>query len=539
MFDSISFPIKFRYLNFLFLLTFSQMSFIEIEADTASIGTTDEPFMRAIFMGGNWSCIPCMERLPQEYFDWLHTLSVNWVGITVALNIEDSLDSTVERKYEDVTIATFTDEFLTAMIDKFHENGFKIYLTLAIEDSDAQSAEKPVSRWQIGDPLMHLESENVDANNWPWRVDHPNHESFVEEFWRTYTQEAVHFSSLAESLGVEMFSLGTETDRLFRSRSGGDRWTNEFLSEMQVLTQSVRDSYSGLLTYDMHYEPTTETFFYIGSGFLFKDLNLDVIGVSAYYRLLESPATRVLSVEEYEQEWDDVFETLRAVKTRNPNRPLVFTEFGYVDSLAAPFKASSQEFEPFEFSDGNANGLDDGEETQANIIQALHNKMEDNEGVLAGAFLWDNPFMTEEEYESSFAILRTLSVRGKLSEEVTRATYQRWELEHQPNTASVDLIAGELFIPVLTADDIEYKVYMTVIPGTDPLRLQIDLTRSAALLDSDSNIGNIATFDGAFLSIPRLKLRSDNRNSYYSVELAIISGEQFIFELDSATLLSE
>ena len=50
---------------------------------------------------------------------------------------------------------------------------------------------------------------------------------FVREFWNTYTEQAVHFARIAQEEGVRMYSLGTETDRLFRTRSGGDYWTNE------------------------------------------------------------------------------------------------------------------------------------------------------------------------------------------------------------------------------------------------------------------------------------------------------------------------
>ena len=80
---------------------------------------------------------------------------------------------------------------------------------------------------------------------WPWRPDHPDHERFVAEFWETYTQQAVHFARIAEEEGVRLYSLGTETERLFGTRSGGERWPNHFRAELQEMVRRVRAVYSG------------------------------------------------------------------------------------------------------------------------------------------------------------------------------------------------------------------------------------------------------------------------------------------------------
>ena len=70
---------------------------------------------------------------------------------------------------------------------------------------------------------------------------------------------AKHFARIAEDEGARLYSLGTETDRLFRTRSGdpdnpNERdWTNNFGQELKVMVDRVRAVYSGLLTYDMHY----------------------------------------------------------------------------------------------------------------------------------------------------------------------------------------------------------------------------------------------------------------------------------------------
>ena len=113
-----------------------------------------------------------------------------------------------------------------------------------------------------------------------------------------------------------MLSLGTETERLFRTRSGGS-WPNDFEAELTAMVSSVRSVYSGLLTYDMHYNALTAADFYgPGSDHLWGDLGLDVVGVSAYFQLVDTRPTTVLSVEELEVSWERIFRRLSGPSER-------------------------------------------------------------------------------------------------------------------------------------------------------------------------------------------------------------------------------
>ncbi len=98
-----------------------------------------------------------------------------------------------------------------------------------------------------------------------------------------------------------MASLGTETDRLFRTRSGGDYWVNDFDHELRTLVRRVRSVYRGLLTYDMHYSAITDDWFEPGSRYLWEDLDLDVVGVSAWFPLTDTPPEAVMSVGRLQQ----------------------------------------------------------------------------------------------------------------------------------------------------------------------------------------------------------------------------------------------
>ena len=268
-------------------------------AQAIDVGTCalplDQP-LRSVHVGGNWGTNywfvkwweekdpPRGALIPREYIEYVKNLHVNWVGISVALHIEDSTDSTVERSYsQDLASATFSDAALRQMIREFREHDLNVYLTLAFEIDEAERhAERPVQRFQLGDPghpdtgvppdHQHCPecAPPIQPEFWPWSPSHPDHNLFVGQFWSTYTEQAVHFARIAQEEGVRMYSLGTETDRLFRTRSGGEYFRNDFYQELRSLVDSVRSHYDGSVTYDMNYYAITDPdeFFEPGSKFL-------------------------------------------------------------------------------------------------------------------------------------------------------------------------------------------------------------------------------------------------------------------------------
>ena len=406
--------------------------------------------LRAIHAAGNWGdtgdVVDKWEAtgrigtlIPLDYIEWLKSLHVNWIGLSVALHYDNSMDSTVERVYSsDVDIPTFSDEALRQLIREFKNHGIDVYLTLAFEADKAEIASRPVRRWQLGDPAPpHTGGVPPDDPNifgvispqfWPWRPDHPDHRRFVTEFWATYTQQAVHFARIAEDEGVRLYSLGTETDRLFRTRPGS-YMTNDFGRELRSMVQSVRAVYSGLLTYDMHYDVLTASHFYgsgSGAGHLWADLNLDIIGISAWFPLTDSRPSTVLSVENFQTRYRQIFQNLLIpLANRNPDRPIVFTEYGAMDVIETPQKPgdTSAQNRRFIFTDWNGNGLDDGRETQANIYQALINTIAQYPGIVNGVFYWDNWITSDEQWARYWARRRTYAIRDKPAEEIVRSAY--------------------------------------------------------------------------------------------------------------------
>ena len=75
--------------------------------------------------------------------------------------------------------------------------------------------------------------------------------------------------------------------------------------------------------------------------------------------------------------------------------------------------------------DRNRNGLDDGEETQANIFEAFFETSARYPGLVNGAFLWDNWIATDAMWADYWLDRRSFAVRGKLAEEVVRHAYAR------------------------------------------------------------------------------------------------------------------
>ena len=123
----------------------------------------------------------------------------------------------------------------------------------------------------------------IQPEFWPWRPSHPDHQAFVADFWESYARQAIHVATLAEEEGARMLSLGTETDRLFRTRTN-EYFVNDFAPELRSMVDRVHAVYSGLLTYDMHYDAIINPEFYgpgSGAGQLWSDLDLDVVGISA------------------------------------------------------------------------------------------------------------------------------------------------------------------------------------------------------------------------------------------------------------------
>lgn len=453
-------------------------------AQDNTVPALDRP-LRAIHNAGNWGlnrtsvdrwkADPSNPILPPTHVDWVESLNTDWVGISIALHVDDSVDSTVERRYAGVGTPTFTDDALRQIIREYRQLGIDVYVTLAFEIHEAASAERPLARYLLGDPGdaeigKPLESELlIDSADWPWNPDHPDHERFTAEFWATYTAQAVHFARLAQAEGARMFSLGTETDNLFRTRGDDGYWRNDYLAELRAMVAGVRGVFSGLVTYDMHYTAVVHDHYAPGSRHLWSDLGLDIVGLSAWFPLADAPPATVLSVDTLRRRYDRIFrDHLIPVSTRS-RRPILFLEYGIVDMVERPFEPDLHGLGGPPFSDADGNGLDDGQEQQANVIEALFQTIDDYPGVVYGAFLWNNWIASDEDWALRLAdeyLARDFSIRTKLAEHFVRAAYDR--------------LGALRWLPPFTDDPIEPGVTPVRAVHFIELRTRIDALRSVA-----------------------------------------------------------
>lgn len=339
--------------------------------------------------------------------DWLHSMHAQWIGLSVAMFVDSVVDPTVRLHHPPTQpptgIWTFDDEDLRGFVAYMRDAGFRVYLTLAFEITSGNPAAAPdgpdcgkptfvPSRWLFGGHLLNpgiATDRCIDPALWWWHPEHPRHTANVAAFFESYRDVAVHYARLARETGVEIYSLGTETDRLFRSRAGGG-WPVHFGAQLRSMVAAVRAEFPGVLTYDQHFSVLRQpAFFGDGATYLFEDLDLDAVGVSAYFPLVAPPPTHVLEPAEFDAAWTQVFDRdLVPLAARNPGRPVLFTEVGYTDDLRSPGNPPAGEWGPIAGRD--ATGVSDGMRQQQRAVESFMRVNARYGGLVRGGFWWDN-----------------------------------------------------------------------------------------------------------------------------------------------------
>ena len=150
-----------------------------------------------------------------------------------------------------------------------------------------------------------------------------------------------------------------------------------------------------------------------GSWHLWEDLDLDVIGVSAWFPLVDDLPTTVMSVGSLRTSVrTDLRDHLIPMAERNPGRPVVFLEYG-APTACRPRASLRLSGEPdVVFADTNENGLEDGAEVQDNMYRALFEVMNAHPGLMYGAFFWDTWITVYEGQWDARARYRAYSFNG-------------------------------------------------------------------------------------------------------------------------------
>lgn len=121
-----------------------------------------------------------------------------------------------------------------------------------------------------------------------------------------YREMLVGYARLAADTGVERFSVGTEL-----------AGTMSAVGEWQTTIASVRAAYRGELTYAANYDSYRDVPFWS---------SLDVIGIDAYFELVDRPTTDVSTLV---AAWTPILDGLGSFAAR-VGKPVAFTEAGYV-----------------------------------------------------------------------------------------------------------------------------------------------------------------------------------------------------------------
>ena len=353
------------------------------------------------------------QSVPDTYFNTVRQVNAKWIGISLSMFVNSVSDPVVRLRTRsagagELETATWEDADLRAFMLRAKELGFKVYLTLALEDPAGDSAsvitaadprcktpQAPINRFVMGNPVLnnaHYAMNCLAAADYWWAPSHPLYATNVAAFWNSYSAIALKYARMAQETGVGLYSLGTETEWLFRARAGGGT-SLHFGNELRQMMAQVRSVYTGPVTYNQHVKVFLDARSTFAGGewgpYLAADLGLDAVALSVYLdRSVPSVPGRVLSVAELEQAmWQPVFtSTLRPLKARYPTLPLIFTEFGVVNDLGAPYFQANRLSELVGVRDSQ--GVTDGMRQQGNIYQALFNVNEREGNLVAGTFIW-------------------------------------------------------------------------------------------------------------------------------------------------------
>ncbi len=215
-----------------------------------------------------------------------------------------------------------------------------------------------------------------------------NTEEDWQQFESAYRVFILDYAALSDSLGVQVFCIGTELNAFVDERPAF--WS--------ALIQDVRKVFSGALTYAANWDHYPKVSFWN---------ELDYIGVDAYFPLNDA---RTPSHPALLRGWKNHLESLKAMAEAT-GKPVVFTEWGYrsVDHCA---------HKPWDYSGGDMNA---NMEAQANAYEAFFEAMASTNWY-AGGFAWK---WFPDHRRSGGANNNRFTPQNKPAEEVLRKAYRR------------------------------------------------------------------------------------------------------------------
>ncbi|HSH56287.1 MAG TPA: hypothetical protein VK983_05720 [Candidatus Limnocylindrales bacterium] len=214
-------------------------------------------------------------------------------------------------------------------VDKAAETGVNhVTLIIPVRQSNIHSTDVAVtgdtptdaslaaaSRYIQGKGMSVAFGVHVNPNDGQWRamINPDDRTSWFANYGAILNRYAV----LAQDLGIDQYILGTELSSMTDpsvNASNTENWN--------AMIREVRARYSGTLTYSAQHSYYKSDLMSLGFW-----PQLDKIGISAYYGLSNEANPSVQSVKASWDRWNN--EQVRTISQRY-NKPVIFTEVGYV-----------------------------------------------------------------------------------------------------------------------------------------------------------------------------------------------------------------
>ena len=87
-----------------------------------------DEFVRGVSIGGDYGTNTLwIKLLPDSWFDYVRSLNANWVGISISMTLEGSMDRTIEECGPNEEFETLEEGELRGLIRALRANGFHVY----------------------------------------------------------------------------------------------------------------------------------------------------------------------------------------------------------------------------------------------------------------------------------------------------------------------------------------------------------------------------------------------------------------------------
>jgi len=224
--------------------------------------------------------------------------------------------------------------------------------------------------------------------SWTGGIDYETEEDW--QSWEAdYEKYILTFAEIAENQEVPLFCIGTEFK--VSSIERPQFWIN--------LIKKIKSVYSGRLTYAANWDE------YVHITWWDK---VDYIGVDAYFPL---SSDAIPEVSDLVQAWQP-FEKEMNAKSRQFDRPILFTEFGYMSVEGCAGKTWELE--------KDRSILKYNEQAQANAFEALHQVFFPKD-YWAGGFIWK---WYPNEFAGSRRMTKDYTPQNKLGQGILSKWYQ-------------------------------------------------------------------------------------------------------------------